>query len=88
MGLGAGISAAVRDEPDPQVLKLKVNISGCPNACGQHWTGDIGFYGNARKIDGQEVPYYLMLLGGTSTNLELPFSAPCETRSGRAGARC
>jgi sulfite reductase (NADPH) hemoprotein beta-component/sulfite reductase (ferredoxin) len=32
--------------------------------------GDIGFYGNARKIDGpdgvkHEVPYYLMLLGGT-----------------------
>jgi sulfite reductase (NADPH) hemoprotein beta-component/sulfite reductase (ferredoxin) len=32
--------------------------------------GDIGFYGNARKIDGpdgvkHEVPYYQMLLGGT-----------------------
>jgi sulfite reductase beta subunit-like hemoprotein len=27
--------------------------------------GDIGFYGNARKIEGREVPYYLMLLGGT-----------------------
>ena len=40
-------------------------VSGCPNSCGQHWIGDIGFYGNARKIDGKEVPYYLMLLGGT-----------------------
>ena len=32
---------------------------------------DIGFYGNARKIDGpdgvkKEVPYYQMLLGGTA----------------------
>ena len=24
----------------------------------------MGFYGNARKIDGKEVPYYQMLLGG------------------------
>ena len=43
---------------------LTIKASGCPNACGQHWIGDIGFYGNARKIDGKEVPYYQMLLGG------------------------
>ena len=47
------------------VRRLRINASGCPNACGQHWVGDIGFYGNARKIEGREVPYYLMLLGGT-----------------------
>jgi sulfite reductase beta subunit-like hemoprotein len=39
-------------------------VSGCPNRCGQHWIGDIGFYGNSRKIDGREVPYYLLMLGG------------------------
>lgn len=65
MGLGAALSATVRGETDPMVRKLKINISGCPNSCGQHWIGDIGFYGNARKIEGREVPYYLMLLGGT-----------------------
>jgi sulfite reductase beta subunit-like hemoprotein len=65
MGLGAALSATVRGETDPLVRKLKINISGCPNSCGQHWIGDIGFYGNARKIEGREVPYYLMLLGGT-----------------------
>lgn len=65
MGLGAALSATVRNETDPLVRKLKINISGCPNSCGQHWIGDIGFYGNARKIEGREVPYYLMLLGGT-----------------------
>jgi len=46
------------------VRKLSIKISGCPNACGQHWIGDFGFYGNARKIGGREVPYYQMLLGG------------------------
>jgi sulfite reductase beta subunit-like hemoprotein len=65
MGLGATLSAQVRKETDPVVRRLKINISGCPNACGQHWIADLGFYGNARKIDGKEVPYYLMMLGGT-----------------------
>lgn len=65
MGLGAAVSAVVREDRDPVVRRLRINISGCPNSCGQHWIGDIGFYGNARKIEGREVPYYLMLLGGT-----------------------
>lgn len=65
MGLGAAIADLVRDDADPAVRALKINISGCPNSCGQHWIGDIGFYGNARKIEGREVPYYLMLLGGS-----------------------
>src|SRR5262249_39982716 len=53
-----------REYDDPQVRRLAIKASGCPNACGHHWIGDIGFYGNARKIDGKEVPYYQMLLGG------------------------
>jgi sulfite reductase beta subunit-like hemoprotein len=65
MGLGAALASKVRNETDPIIRKLKINISGCPNACGQHWIADLGFYGNARKIDGKEVPYYLMMLGGT-----------------------
>jgi sulfite reductase beta subunit-like hemoprotein len=65
MGLGAALGPMLAKETDPVVRRLKINSSGCPNACGQHWVGDIGFYGNARKIDGKEVPYYLMLLGGT-----------------------
>src|SRR5579862_2051023 len=65
MGLGAALAPILARETDPAVRRLKINSSGCPNSCGQHWIGDIGFYGNARKIDGKEVPYYLMLLGGT-----------------------
>jgi sulfite reductase beta subunit-like hemoprotein len=64
MNLGAALSNAVRDYSDSQVRQLSIKVSGCPNSCGQHWIGDIGFYGNARKINGKEVPYYLMLLGG------------------------
>ena len=64
MNLGAALAQVVRDNSDPLVRGLSIKVSGCPNSCGQHWIGDIGFYGNARKIDGREVPYYLMLLGG------------------------
>ena len=64
MNLGDAVARAVAGYDDPGVRRLTVRISGCPNACGQHWTGDVGFYGNARKIDGREVPYYQMLLGG------------------------
>jgi sulfite reductase beta subunit-like hemoprotein len=65
MNLGAALLETVRDDADPLVRRLRINVSGCPNSCGQHWIADIGFYGNARKIDGREVPYYLMLLGGS-----------------------
>jgi len=64
MNLGAALAETVRNHPDGLVRKLKINISGCPNSCGQHWIADLGFYGNARKIEGREVPYYQMLLGG------------------------
>jgi sulfite reductase beta subunit-like hemoprotein len=64
MNLGAALQTAVREYTDARVKELHIKASGCPNSCGQHWIGDIGFYGNARKIDGKEVPYYQMLLGG------------------------
>jgi len=64
MNLGDAVAKAVAGYDDTLVRRLAVHISGCPNSCGQHWTGDVGFYGNARKIDGREVPYYQMLLGG------------------------
>ncbi len=64
MNLGAAIASEVTNYVDPAVRRLSVKISGCPNSCGQHWTADLGFYGNARKIEGREVPYYQMLLGG------------------------
>ena len=76
MTLGPAIRAVVQNETDKFVRNLRINVSGCPNACGQHWIGDFGFYGNARKIEGadglkHEVPYYQMMLGGTSTEFAM-----------------
>lgn len=64
MNLGAALQETVRHYDDPQIQRLSIKASGCPNSCGHHWIADIGFYGNARKIDGREIPYYQMLLGG------------------------
>ncbi|MGC9947004.1 MAG: nitrite/sulfite reductase [Bryobacteraceae bacterium] len=64
MNLGVALQEVVGEYDDPLVRKLSIKVSGCPNSCGHHWTADFGFYGNARKIDGREVPYYQMLLGG------------------------
>lgn len=65
MNLGAALAESTRKYDDPAIRELSIKISGCPNSCGQHWIADIGFYGNSRKIDGRELPYYLMQLGGT-----------------------
>jgi sulfite reductase beta subunit-like hemoprotein len=64
MNLGAALQDAVRRYDDTQVRRLTIKASGCPNSCGHHWIADLGFYGNARKVDGREIPYYQMLLGG------------------------
>lgn len=64
MNLGDALTHTVKGYDDPGVRALHIKISGCPNSCGQHWIADLGFYGNSRKLEGKEVPYYLMLLGG------------------------
>ena len=64
MNLGAVLSETVSSYTDPAVRKLSIKISGCPNSCGQHWMADLGFFGNSKKVDGREVPYYQMMLGG------------------------
>jgi len=64
MNLAAAVSEAVNEYRQPEVRALSVKISGCPNSCGQHWIGNLGFFGNSRKVQGKEVPYYMFMLGG------------------------
>jgi len=58
------LSRALEGYDDPEIKKLRIKISGCPNSCGQHHIADIGFYGNVRKIEEKQAPYYQLLLGG------------------------
>ena len=43
---------------------LRLRASGCHNGCAQPETGDIGIYGEGRRLHGKLVPHYQMYLGG------------------------
>ena len=49
---------------DERSLDGRINISGCPNSCGQHHIGTIGLHGAAAKIGDKLVPHYVLLVGG------------------------
>jgi len=44
---------------------LRLNITGCPNSCGQHWIADIGIEGKKTKVDGRMVDAYYFCVGGS-----------------------
>jgi sulfite reductase (ferredoxin) len=44
--------------------QLKLNVTGCPNSCGQHRIADIGLEGKKLKIDGRMQDAYYFCLGG------------------------
>jgi sulfite reductase beta subunit-like hemoprotein len=52
------------DYQDPEVLKVNVKISGCPNGCGQHHMAGIGLQGSSYKVGKLEVPCYDLFVGG------------------------
>ncbi|HEY6851905.1 MAG TPA: nitrite/sulfite reductase [Terracidiphilus sp.] len=44
--------------------QLKLNVTGCPNGCGQHWVADIGIEGKKIKYEGKLIDAYYFCLGG------------------------
>ena len=44
--------------------QLRLNVTGCPNSCGQHWIADIGIEGKKIKHDGKLTDAYYFCLGG------------------------
>ncbi len=45
--------------------QLRLNVTGCPNSCGQHWIADIGIEGKKIKVDGGMVDAYYFCVGGS-----------------------
>jgi sulfite reductase (ferredoxin) len=43
---------------------IRLNVTGCPNSCGQHWIADIGLEGKKLKVDGALVDAYYFCVGG------------------------
>ncbi len=66
MGLNRAIVERVESMQitDPLVQDILINISGCPNSCGQHHLGNIGFHGAAMREGERQIPAYNVLLGG------------------------
>ena len=68
--LSRGLAKAVRQELTASALDLdqlgdfSIHISGCPNSCGRHPIGNLGFSGAARRVGENLVPYYAVQLGG------------------------
>jgi len=46
---------------------LRIRVNGCQNSCAQSDTGDLGFYGVAKRHHGQLIPSYVVQLGGDGT---------------------
>jgi sulfite reductase (ferredoxin) len=44
--------------------QLRINVTGCPNGCGQHWIADLGIEGKKIKVDGAIVDAYYFCVGG------------------------
>ncbi len=57
----SGISEAQLDE----LSDINVNLSGCPNSCGQHSIAQLGFYGKASRNDRLYPAYYVVAGGQT-----------------------
>jgi sulfite reductase (ferredoxin) len=53
------------DERLPEFSQeFRLNVTGCPNACGQHWIADIGIEGKKVKRGGAMVDAYYFCVGG------------------------
>jgi sulfite reductase (NADPH) hemoprotein beta-component len=69
-GLGRILTEHLSARPDlvDLVPSGHIKISGCPNGCGQHHIGSIGFQGSVRKVGSRAVPQYFVLVGGGCTD--------------------
>jgi ferredoxin-nitrite reductase len=61
----ASIIKRMVEQFGPAVADLKINLDGCPHACAQHWTGDIGLQGTTgRGPNGEPLEAFDVILRG------------------------
>jgi sulfite reductase beta subunit-like hemoprotein len=82
MGLNAAVEERIASLQitDPLTRKVHVKISGCPNGCGQHHVGSIGFYGASIKVGEHTIPAYIPHVGGVFEGDEVAFGARLKLR--------
>ena len=65
--LGITSSMKVAPKLSGGAKDLRIRVSGCHNGCAQPETGDIGIYGEGKRMHGKLVPHYQMYFGGSGT---------------------
>jgi Sulfite reductase, beta subunit (hemoprotein) len=88
--LSRGVAGAIIDTLEKSAVdldlfqKVRINISGCPNSCGQHMAADIGFFGrNGRKKE-RLYPSYTIVAGAVIHDNETHLAEQVGTISARA----
>ncbi|MEA2315013.1 MAG: hypothetical protein QOI03_1705 [Solirubrobacteraceae bacterium] len=82
MGLNEAVQERIESMQisDPLTRQLNVKISGCPNGCGQHHVGSIGFYGASIKVGTHTIPAYVPHVGGVYAGGEVKFGTRLKLR--------
>lgn len=66
MGLAVELERVMKEEYKELIFNddIKIKISGCMNACGQHTVANIGFHGMSLKVGEYVLPAHQVMLGG------------------------
>jgi sulfite reductase (ferredoxin) len=81
-----GLNQAVQERieamsiADPLTRAIHIKMSGCPNGCGQHHVGAIGFYGASIKVGEHTIPAYIPHVGGVFEGGEVQFGQRLKLR--------
>jgi len=66
-----------------RIADFQLNLSGCPNTCGQHMLADLGFYGNVGRNGQHMFPAYMIVAGAKSGNGNARLAKPIDRVSAR-----
>ncbi len=82
MGLNRAIEERIEQMgiTDPLTRRIHIKMSGCPNGCGQHHLGAIGFYGASIKVGEHTIPAYIPHVGGVFEGGEVRFGSRLKLR--------
>jgi sulfite reductase (ferredoxin) len=58
------------------IRDFRLNLSGCPNTCGQHMNADLGFYGQAKRKGQKLYPSYRIVAGAVLTDGKARLAQP------------
>jgi sulfite reductase beta subunit-like hemoprotein len=81
-----GLNQAVQERieamsiSDELTRAIHIKISGCPNGCGQHHVGSIGFTGASIKVGEHTIPAYIPHVGGAFEGKEIAFGLRLKAR--------